>query len=215
MSIQIGAPVNSLSNPTGRLSDCHRRIEMFLGSLEAVSKTIDWPLTEETAQALTLALRYFREAAPKHTADEEESLFPRLRSVCNSEAQAALAKVEQLERDHQWVSPADAEVDRLGQQYLSKSRLSLADAEQFRIAVGQLGSMYRQHIRVEDQMIFPVADRVLSQTDRSSMAREMKALRNVGFVTPDLSRKRAKQIVNHPLGLVSDNIETQRNWPLV
>src|SRR5690348_7525687 len=76
MSVQIGAPVHSFSNPTGLLSDCHRRIEMFLGSLEAVAKTIHRPLTEETAQALTLALRYFRQAAPKHTADEEESLFP-------------------------------------------------------------------------------------------------------------------------------------------
>ena len=38
-------------------------------------------MTEETRVALESALRYFREAAPKHTADEEESLFPRLRQM--------------------------------------------------------------------------------------------------------------------------------------
>jgi hemerythrin-like domain-containing protein len=183
MPVQIGANVHNFSNPTGLLSDCHRRIEMFLGSLEAVARTIDQPLTEETARALTAALRYFREAAPKHTADEEESLFPRLRRVRNPEAQAALAQLEQLEKDHQWADAVHAEVDRLGQQYLSKSRLSPAEAEQFRTAVVQLGSMYRQHIRVEDDMIFPVADRVLSQTDRSSIAREMAKRRNIGLVT--------------------------------
>jgi hypothetical protein len=38
-------------------------------------------LNEEQRGAFEAALRYFREAAPKHTADEEESLFPRLRRI--------------------------------------------------------------------------------------------------------------------------------------
>ncbi|MDE3111065.1 MAG: hemerythrin domain-containing protein, partial [Acidobacteriota bacterium] len=91
MPVQIGANVHSFSNPMGLLSDCHRRMEMFLGSLEAVAKTIDQPLNEETARGLSAALRYFREAAPKHTADEEESLFPRLRGIHNADVQDALA----------------------------------------------------------------------------------------------------------------------------
>lgn len=182
MPVQIGAKAHNFSNPTGLLSDCHRRIEMFLGSLQAVAKTIDQPLTEETAQALTVALRYFREAAPKHTADEEESLFPRLCAVRDAEAEAALAQLEQLEKDHQWADALHAEVDRLGQQYLSKSRLSPAEAERFRTAVDQLGSMYQQHIRVEDEVIFPVAARVLSRDDRASIAREMASRRNIGLV---------------------------------
>ena len=156
---------------------------MFLGALQAVAQTIDQPLTQETAHALTTALCYFREAAPKHTADEEESLFPRLRRVHAPEAQAALAQLEQLEKDHQWADAVHADVDRLGQQYLSTSRLSPDEAEQFRTAVGQLGSMYRQHIQIEDHAIFPVADRLLSQMDRSSIAREMADRRNTRLVT--------------------------------
>ncbi|PYV99204.1 MAG: hypothetical protein DMG89_08830 [Acidobacteria bacterium] len=79
MPVQIGAQAHNFSDPTGLLSDCHRRIEMFLRTLEGVASVIDRPLTEETRAALESALRYFREAAPKHTADEEESLFPRMR----------------------------------------------------------------------------------------------------------------------------------------
>jgi hemerythrin-like domain-containing protein len=180
MPVQIGSNVHNFSNPTGLLSDCHRRIEMFLGSLDAVAKTADQPLTEETGRALAVALRYFREAAPKHTADEEKSVFPRLRRLRNPEAQAALAQLEQLEKDHHWAKALHAEVDRLGQEYLSKSRLSLVEAEQFRGAVGQLASMYLQHISIEDHTIFPLADRLLSQTDRSSIAREMESRRNIG-----------------------------------
>lgn len=189
MPVQIGAKAHNFSNPTGLLSDCHRRIEMFLGALKVVATTIDQPLSEETAQALTAALRYFREAAPKHTADEEESLFPRLRGVNDPDARAALAQLEQLEKDHQWADALHAEVDRLGQRYLSKTRLSPVEVEKFRTAVDQLGSMYQQHIRVEDEMIFPVAARVLSQDDRASIAREMADRRNIGFVT-QISRER-------------------------
>lgn len=192
MPVQIGAKAHNFSNPTGLLSDCHRRIEMFLGALRVVATTIDQPLTEETAQALTAALRYFREAAPKHTADEEESLFPRLRGVNDPDARAALAQLEQLEKDHQWADALHAEVDRLGQRYLSKTRLSPAEVEKFRTAVDQLGSMYHQHIRVEDEMIFPVAARVLSQDDRASIAREMADRRNIGLVT-QISRERGPE----------------------
>jgi hemerythrin-like domain-containing protein len=183
MPVQIGANVHSFSNPMGLLSDCHRRIEAFLGSLEAVAKTIDQPLTEETARGLTAALRYFREAAPKHTADEEESLFPRLREIESSDVQAALAHLEELERDHHWATAVHAEVERLGQQYLSTARLSPDEVEKFRVAVSRLASMYREHIRMEDSVIFPLADRLLSQTDRGSISREMADRRNADSTT--------------------------------
>lgn len=75
MPVQIGAQAHNFSDPTGLLSDCHRRIEMFLGTLEGVASLIDRPLTEETRVALESALHYFREAAPKHTADEGDPCF--------------------------------------------------------------------------------------------------------------------------------------------
>ncbi len=48
MPVQIGARSHSFSDPTGLLSDCHRRIEMFLGTLERIASVIDRPLTEDT-----------------------------------------------------------------------------------------------------------------------------------------------------------------------
>jgi hypothetical protein len=47
MPVQIGAKAHSFSDPTGLLSDCHRRIEMFLKSLQHVAEVIHRPLTEE------------------------------------------------------------------------------------------------------------------------------------------------------------------------
>lgn len=179
MPVQIGATPHSFSNPTGLLSDCHRRIEVFLGTLEAVAQVINHRLAEDVAGPLRSALRYFREAAPNHTADEEESLFPRLRQAHHPDVQTALDQLQSLEKDHQWAAPLHAEVERLGQKYLAKGRLSSVDVETFRSAVRDLASMYRRHIDVEDRFVFPLAARLLSLTDQASIGEEMAARRKV------------------------------------
>ncbi len=183
MPVQIGAAAHNFSDPTGLLSDCHRCIEMFLGSLDAIAKVIDSPLTDETRRALDSALRYFREAAPKHTADEEESLFPRLRRVSHPDFQSALARLDELENDHRWAAPLHAEVETLGQRYLSKGSLSAMEAEEFSGAVAKLTSMYLQHISVEDDVVLPVAAQLLSKAERAAIADEMASRRKVGLVT--------------------------------
>lgn len=177
MPVQIGAGVHNYSDPTGLLSDCHRRIEMFLASLQAVAKVIDRPRTGEAARALDSALRYFREAAPKHTADEEESLFPRLRRMGHPEVLSALRSLDALEKDHRSAEPLHAQVEHLGKRYLAEGCLPQPEVEAFRDAVARLASMYQEHIRVEDTTIFPLAARLLSHADQTSLGLEMAARR--------------------------------------
>jgi hemerythrin-like domain-containing protein len=183
MPVQIGAKTHNFTDPTGLLSDCHRRIEMFLGTLEAVAKLVDRPATEETRRALESALRYFGQAAPKHTADEEESLFPRLRQIHHPEIQAAFSRLQQLEEEHRWAAPLHAGVERLGTQYLSTGNLSHAEIDDFRKAVASLAAMYKQHISVEDSVVFPLASRVLSHAEKVAIAEEMTSRRKVKLVT--------------------------------
>lgn len=177
MPVQIGAPVHNFSDPTGFLGDCHRRIEMFLGALVAAAAAADRPLATEMRAALESALRYFRESAPKHNADEEESLFPRLRASGAREAEAVLAAVRDLEKEHRWAAPRHAEVERLGRRWLSAGRLTEAEAAEFRKAVSELEAMYREHIRIEDEVVFPVASRLLSPQDRAAIGKEMAGRR--------------------------------------
>lgn len=179
MPVQIGANAHNFTDPTALLSDCHRRVEMFLGILVAVAERIDQPPTEETTRALESALRYFAEAAPKHTADEEESLFPRLRQLDNPDLRSALEKMDKLEHDHRWAAPLHVETDRTGAQYLSTGKLSDVEVATFRNSVASLVAMYKKHIEVEDELIFPLAARLLSDTAKSGIASEMAGRRNV------------------------------------
>ena len=150
---------------------------MFLGTLVRVSEFADRPLDADARTALEASLKYFREAAPKHTADEEESLFPRLRKMQDAEVEAAIRALDPLEHEHRRADLLHAQVDQLGRQWLEAGPLPPTDAERFRTGVAQLASIYKEHIRIEDEVVFPLAGRVLSSQDKAAIASEMAARR--------------------------------------
>jgi hemerythrin-like domain-containing protein len=191
MPITIGAKRESdFTDPVGMLGDCHRRIERFLNvQVTLATREKGGPLTEEDRAALETSLRYFREAAPKHTADEEESLFPRLRRIDPAKTQAILARVDSLEQDHECAGKAHDEVDRLGQRWLTRGRLSTEDASRLSTVLDQLAKLYRNHIAIEDTEVFPLATRILSASDREAVGVEMAARRGAGAAAPTIKSR--------------------------
>ncbi len=74
-------------------------------------------------------------------------------------------------------------MERLGAQYLSTGSLSSPEVEEFRKDVANLASMYKQHISVEDELVFPLASRMLSDAEKVAIAEEMAGRRKVKLVT--------------------------------
>jgi hemerythrin-like domain-containing protein len=183
MPITIGAKRESdFTDPIGMLGDCHRRIERFLNVLVVIAaQEKGGRLTEQHRTALATSLRYFREAAPKHTADEEESLFPRLRQLRHAGSHAILTRIEALEQDHECAGKVHDEVDRLGQLWLTMGHLSTKEAAQLSTLLDQLAKLYRSHIAIEDTEVFPFAASVLPPSDRESVGAEMATRRGAGI----------------------------------
>lgn len=181
MPIVIGGKrESSFADPIGLLTDCHRRIERFLSVLAQVSaQARGGLLTGEQRTALETALRYFREAAPKHTADEEQTLFPRLRSLDRPEAKAVLASVDALEEQHTQAEQSHAEVDRLGSAWLEAGSLPPADAARLSALLAGLADLYRGHISVEEGQVFPAAAALLGKAEREAIGGEMAARRGL------------------------------------
>jgi hemerythrin-like domain-containing protein len=178
MPVIIGARAESFSNPLGLLTDCHRRIEMFLQALIAVADPSRGSvLTDEQRDALEKALTYFHEAAPKHTADEEQSLFPRMRRLDSPEVKAALAQVDELEREHRVADELHAQVDRLGRQWLAAGSLLPAELASMRTALGELKKIYDRHIAIEDEQVFPLAKKMLDADEQKAVGEEMASRR--------------------------------------
>jgi hemerythrin-like domain-containing protein len=181
MPIQIGRrPDHGFDEPLGLLSDCHRRIEHFLAVLLAlVQHDSRGPLAGARRKDLEAALMYFAAAAPRHTADEEESLFPRLRESGDGLVAEALATIDRLERDHAEAALRHAEVDRLGRVWLARV-LEDQEIAALQSHLERLRTLYAAHIAVEDRELFPAAARVLSAEQIQAVGREMAARRAVG-----------------------------------
>lgn len=186
MPITIGqGPDSTFTNPLGWLRNCHSRIEHFLNVLATVaSRRQGGELHREDREALEASLRYFREAAPKHTEDEEQSLFPRLRASKSPSAAAARATLDTLENEHHAVLQRHAEVEILVERWLMEGELPAEEGKQLLAQLQQLQAFYRKHIAIEDREIFSVASVVLTEKEMIAVGREMAARR--GF-DPDLA----------------------------
>jgi hemerythrin-like domain-containing protein len=179
--VQIGGKTESdFSSPLGLLSDCHRRIENFLGVLKRVAGSAGGRrLSVEEHAALDKALEYFRSAAPKHTADEEESLFPRLRALDDPVAKKSLDTLVVLESDHLTAANDHGVIDLLGSRWLKDGVLSDAEHTRLTETLDRLSKMYTRHIALEDSELFPLAGQVLPEEDLASIGREMAERRGV------------------------------------
>jgi hemerythrin-like domain-containing protein len=180
MPVTIGATENTFANPIGLLSDCHRRIERFLQAMVIVAtEAAGTPLDSEQRRALETALRYFSEAAPKHTADEEEDLFPMLRRLGNQRVSEVLAEVARLEADHHTAEAWHREADHICRRWLREDCLDAPDTARLRQLLMSLSELYRAHIAIEEERIFPLAQAELSAAERQSLGRQMASRRQI------------------------------------
>lgn len=181
MPVTLGnQPDHGFDQPIGLMRDCHRRIEKFLSVLlRIVNETCGGALDDEHRQALESALRYFKNAAPWHTRDEEDSLFPRMRKLDDAQVRQALAKIDALESDHQHADAWHAEVDQLGQRWLERNALDPQAVDRLGELLEQLRETYQRHIAEEDDVIFPLAERTLSTNQITAIGREMAERRGV------------------------------------
>jgi hemerythrin-like domain-containing protein len=175
MAIQIGAkPDSGFDDPIGMLKDCHRRIESFLAILcVVVERAKGRNLTEEERNALEAALHYFRAGGQRHTADEEESLFPRLRAS----AADSMEEIERLEGDHIEANHLHASVERLYSEWIVADELGLEDEQQLLSETGQLKQLYAEHIQVEETIVFTHAAQVLDRDTIASIGTEFRIRR--------------------------------------
>ncbi len=176
MGIQIGAkPDSGFDDPLGMLADCHRRIEHFLHILcVVVERARGRGLTGEETEAIEAALQYFRLGGQRHNADEEESLFPRLRAECTIRE---LAEIGGLEGDHRRANGLHAAVEDLYRTWIEAGKLTAENEERLQSDTDLLRRLYQEHIKIEEQEIFPRATQLLGRDAIQAMGEEFRARR--------------------------------------
>lgn len=177
----IGQPrVPNFADPLGLMSHCHRKIEGYLAGLAAAGEILLGGGAVEPAGAFQLidaAREHFAVRGRKHTEDEEVSLFPRLREYGGHEAEEALAALAALETEHRVAEGVHAEFDELVEWLPRDGSAGVKEITLFNELVTELADLYRPHIRVEDEIIFPTAARVIPPDALSIIGQEMLARR--------------------------------------
>lgn len=176
MAVQIGAKVDAgFDDPIGMLRDCHRRIERFIGLLGLVVRQAEGrALSPEEREAVEASLRYFRESGPRHNSDEEESLFPRMRQ---GSAGQVLHNVDRLEGEHRESEAQHKEAAELFNRWMADGELSAVDRNRLHAVTTGLQQMYREHIRIEEQVVFPRASQMLDRKAVEAIGAEFRSRR--------------------------------------
>lgn len=163
------SPAPSFDEPLEMLHACHGRIEAQCATLKRLAQHVaDHGGDAAARDAAQAALRYFDTAGRHHTADEEVDLFPRLLAAAGDEAPRAQSLVGALLAEHRRMDAAWAA--------LRPALAALADGQNAALGRDEcerFAELYADHIRREEDELFPLAARCLGADDLQFLGRRM------------------------------------------
>jgi iron-sulfur cluster repair protein YtfE (RIC family) len=155
------------------LVGCHQRIRHFTGVAIKLAHA-QGATAAELTQAAAGVYRYYTVSLPLHEADEEETLRPRLDGLADEKLHHALLAMND---QHQAI---DELLERLLPLLVmvqnNPQTIHAAGAEMCSITKA-LDEMFRAHLQLEEEVIFPAIRGSLSADARSEMLREMQQRR--------------------------------------
>ena len=155
------------------LDACHLRMLAAADALEELVATLDRDGVTPAARASAAAIAdFYSTTARRHHEDEERHVFPAL--LAGPEANLVHA-VQRLQQDHGWLEENWMElgphVEAIANGYGGY------DMDTLRQGVEVFAALQRDHIALEESLVYPEARTQLGQAGRREMGREMAARR--------------------------------------
>ena len=170
MPVTLGRPRAS-QEIEDLLLECHDRIRAFTALAVRLADAAG-AAPEEVADTAAKVARYFSTALPLHARDEEESLLPRLRGA-DPAVDRELATMHAEHEDH---GPLLARLVSACEGIARDPRLLGELAPGLREVAGALERHFAEHLRREEETIFPALAR-LDRDARAEMVTELRARR--------------------------------------
>lgn len=170
---------SSYAQPFELLSACHERVERSLQLLTRLCQHLRiHGLDGSAREAARDVRRYFDIAAPLHHEDEELHVFPALELLGD---EALLAVCAQLRDDHQRIHAQwqvlRAQLAQLDSQV--EGSLPALQLEVLSRASEAFVDIHKEHLRLENQRVFPRARQGLDAAALEAMGEEMAARRGL------------------------------------
>jgi hemerythrin-like domain-containing protein len=162
----------SFDQPTAMLHACHGKILQQCDTLEKLAAHLAIHGCDVPAQqAAQRVLRYFDTAGQFHHLDEENDLFPALRSAAAEKEPLLNELLDSLLAQHV-VMLSEWEAVR-------QVLLQLVSGENAPLITDSFTSCYRNHISQEEQALLPLAIRWLTPAQQQKIGLNMAARRGV------------------------------------
>ena len=169
----FGDPAVGFDTPFDMLEACHERVLRSLALLQKLQDYLhDHPCDDSARQAARDVLRYFDMAAPLHHEDEELHVFPPLLERGGADTVAA---VRQLQQDHEAMSANWQAARALLQALAEGAQESFSAADEAVLA--RFAGVYAEHIRLEEDLVYPAARALLAPEAVQAMGAEMRRRR--------------------------------------
>ena len=175
MSSLLSGPAPGFEDPFSMLQACHERVNRMLALLGRLREHVAGHGADTSArEAARDVMRYFDQAAPQHHRDEELHVFPPLIEQADPDTVAVVRRLQQdhLQMESRW---------RGARQVLAAIQagelqaLSVEDGA----ALEAFASLYDEHIRAEEDRVYPAATALLDAPRLAAIGAEMMRRRGV------------------------------------
>lgn len=165
----------SFKNPLAMLHACHGKIHAQCVTLRALSSHMASNGCDlQAQQAAQNIMRYFDTSGQFHHQDEEENLFPTLRLSAGAEKANVDRLLNLLLADHTRMAAAWEEVRSVLEHIAKGENAALGET-----LLNKFIASYTDHIEIEEGVLFPLAQRLLSPQQTAQIGRDMANRRGV------------------------------------
>ena len=131
-------------------------------------------MLQDAAAALAYEVEVLEAIDKLHTADEEESLFPRLRANLKDDTAVLEPLTLSLELQHENEQAAFKRVKAVVKSIAAAGPQSTDDASSCEDLVRELASICRPHMALENDNLLPLARKALQPQDLTAICTEMR-----------------------------------------
>jgi hemerythrin-like domain-containing protein len=153
------------------LDRTHREVLTQLQAFDRLLQHVDDNGPDDTARASAAQiLAVFSGAGHQHHADEETHVFPRLLASADA---SLMQHVRRLQQDHGWIEEDWRML--LPQMEAIATGYSWYDLPMLRLALPLFAALYREHIALEETVVYPAAQALLRAEQAAVQARQHTA----------------------------------------
>jgi hemerythrin-like domain-containing protein len=175
MMLNLLGNVPDFDEPIEAMMICHEQILARMQGIENMCHEIveeGLPAFSRQLDAWREAIRFIRHNIERHTRDEEEGLFPMI-------AHELGRPVDLMLFEHRWIKQSEQLLFDLFDSLTGNAASDGTHVREFAICAKEIAYFYRNHIREEDEVLFPAAKGVLTAEQKKELGDLMRKHRDL------------------------------------